>query len=95
MLERPPGGTTIRRPAGRIGVSSVVGAPVGLKKWEGGGFKHKLYRAAFYKRVTFLDSEKVKFKIRQVEKGKRKQKKLTQLRLRGWCGSRQMMSRTK
>lgn len=27
MLERPPGGTTIRRPAGLIGMSSGVGGP--------------------------------------------------------------------
>lgn len=27
MLERPPGGTTIRRPAGLMGTSSGVGGP--------------------------------------------------------------------
>lgn len=27
MLERPPGGTTIRRPAGLMGMSSGVGGP--------------------------------------------------------------------
>lgn len=28
MLERPPGGTTIRRPAGLMGTSSGVGGPM-------------------------------------------------------------------
>lgn len=34
MLERPPGGTTIRRPAGLMGMSSGVGGPDQQKKGE-------------------------------------------------------------
>lgn len=34
MLERPPGGTTIRRPAGLMGMSSGVGGP-GRRQKEG------------------------------------------------------------
>lgn len=33
MLERPPGGTTIRRPAGLIGMSSGVGGPAERERW--------------------------------------------------------------
>lgn len=43
MLERPPGGTTIRRPAGLIGMSSGVGGP-GEGEKEGKMSKRKIYK---------------------------------------------------
>lgn len=57
MLERPPGGTTIRRPAGLMGTSSGVGGPA--MEGKGGRGRHEKGGAIRFVRAEHKKQTKI------------------------------------